>query len=238
MISLAGSKPIFILLLFSALSCSIAQSYEITVYGFPCASVQMEIPSDDSIRFSVSTAGIIHYIWPVQNSYASSFDPESFGLRSYFKSVDQKSFKHKLRGKYNLETGHLEYGSRKLKYPNNVQSLFTMLVRIQKESAHELDTRWFKADHEGQKFDIRLLWADTVRVKLQGSDILCDHYRLDMNAQNEAPKWKKRSDYFMENVDHPSAIRQIWVERDEPKRIIKASVNVHGFPVLAKIKLE
>lgn len=196
----------------------------------------MEAPKADSIIFTVKTTGIIHYLWPVHNIYTTSFDPQSFGLRSYAKSVSQKDFKRKLKCNYNLQTGNLEYGSRKIKYPENIHSLFTLLARIQQESADDLDTRWIKTDHEGQLFDARLLWADTVRIDYQGNDVLCDHYRLDLNALNSNPKWISRSDYFMENVDHPDAIRQIWVQRNSPRKIIKASVKVHGFPVEADIK--
>ena len=45
----------------------------------------------------------------------------------------------------------------------------------------------------------------------------------------------ENSDYFMENIVDDNSVRQIWVEKNNNKRIIKASVKVYGFPLEAII---
>ena len=39
----------------------------------------------------------------------------------------------------------------------------------------------------------------------------------------------------MENIIDDNSVRQIWVEKNNNKRIIKASVKVYGFPLEAII---
>ena len=58
---------------------------------------------------------------------------------------------------------------------------------------------------------------------------------LDLIKVDEDPCGIENSDYFMENIIDYNTVRQIWVEKNNNKRIIKASAEVYGFPLEAII---
>ena len=103
------------------------------------------------------------------------------------------------------------------------------------ESYDYLDTKWFPVDHESCRYKGRFLWSETVRVSALNKEILCDHYRLDLIKVDKEKCNMENSDYFMENIVDDNSVRQIWVEKNNNKRIIKASVKVYGFPLEAII---
>jgi hypothetical protein len=116
-----------------------------------------------------------------------------------------------------------------------IQTIFTLLARVQKESVEALDTKWFPMDHDGELFSARFLWADTSTISIANSTILCDHYRLDIKAQDDVTSTPEQSDYFMNNIVSPEVVRQIWVEKNGLRRIIQATVNIYGIKIIAKI---
>lgn len=214
-----------------------AQEYQVTLLYLPCAEVAMSFPSPNQIRFTTKTKGIFDYIWPADNEYITTFDTMTFALREYSKNIKQGSFEQTFYARYNLENGALEFPGESRLRPREIQSIFTLLVRIQQETVAELDTRWFTVDHEGRLFKGRFLWVDSVNIKALGKEIPCDHYRLDLVPleQSEEEPILTHSDYFMSHIIADNAVRQLWVEREEPRRIIKASVTVYGIPVEALI---
>ena len=72
-------------------------------------------------------------------------------------------------------------------------------------------------------------------VSVSNTKILCDHYRLDLIKVDQEQCGIESSDYFMENIVDYNNVRQIWVEKNNNKRIIKASAEVYGFPLEAII---
>jgi hypothetical protein len=58
---------------------------------------------------------------------------------------------------------------------------------------------------------------------------------LDLIKLEQEKCGVEESDYFMENIIYHNSIRQIWVEKNNNKRIIKASAMVYGFPLEAII---
>ena len=73
-------------------------------------------------------------------------------------------------------------------------------------------------------------------LKLDNSDILCEHYRLDIEKIDGASVHVSPYDYFTEHVASNDALRQLWVEQTGKRRIIKASVSIYGMTVTAKIQ--
>jgi len=135
------------------------------------------------------------------------------------------------------KTELLEFPSEARPRPREIQSIFTLLARVQQETVAKLDARWFTLDHEGRLYKGRFLWADSVNIKALGKEIPCDHYRLDLIPleHSEEEPILTHSDYFMSHIIATNAVRQLWVERGKSRRIIKASVTVYGIPVEALI---
>ena len=212
-----------------------AQDYKITFLGLPAVDVNMAM-DENKINFSVQTVGLINLIWPTENQYAVTYNSSHFGLLNYEKKIKQGTNKYKLTAKYYPEDSTLHYEQTTLKRVPEIQTIFTLLAQVQKEPIDAIDTKWFPMDHDGQLFSARLLWADTSTITIKDSSIICNHYRLDIKAEEDVTSLHEQSDYFMNNIVAPEAVRQLWIEKSGRRRIIQASVKIYGINIVAKIK--
>ena len=212
-----------------------AQDYKITFLGLPAVDVNMTM-DENKINFSVQTVGLINLIWPTENQYAVTYNSSHFGLLNYEKKIKQGTNKYKLTAKYYPEDSTLHYEQTTLKRVPEIQTIFTLLAQVQKEPIDAIDTKWFPMDHDGQLFSARLLWADTSTITIEDSSIICNHYRLDIKAEEDVTSLHEQSDYFMNNIVAPEAVRQLWIEKSGRRRIIQASVKIYGINIVAKIK--
>ena len=73
-------------------------------------------------------------------------------------------------------------------------------------------------------------------MEFDGDSILCNHFRLDLIPSNNQIKTLDRSDYFSQNITRPEAIKQIWVEKKIPGRIMEASVKIGPITVTATLR--
>ena len=212
-----------------------AQDYKITFFGLPAVDVNMAV-DENKINLSVQTVGLINLIWPTENQYAVTYNSSHFGLLNYEKKIKQGTNKYKLTAAYYPEDSTLHYEQTTLKRVPEIQTIFTLLAQVQKEPIDAIDTKWFPMDHDGQLFSARLLWADTSTITIKDSSIICNHYRLDIKAEEDVTSLDEQSDYFMNNIVAPEAVRQLWVEKSGRRRIIQASVKIYGINIVARIK--
>lgn len=224
-------KFLFILICFTFL---FAEKYNISLWSIPVAQVEM-INNPGEVLFKTKSIGLVNYIWPHKNSYSTFYNTDNFGLRKYSKNIKQGDFTQELTWKYNIGDSTLVLGDIKTAITDSIQTIFTLLARVSLESYEYLDTKWFPVDHESCTYKGRFLWSDTVSVPALNKQILCDHFRLDLIKLEQEKCGVEESDYFMENIIYHNSIRQIWVEKNNNKRIIKASAMVYGFPLEAII---
>ena len=226
---------LFLYVLIFCISLINAQEYTITFFGFPAVDVKMKIDSN-KINFNAKTVGFIDLIWPTSNHYSVEYDLNHYGILEFEKHIRQGSTKYTSSANYSSSDSLLNYEKRALKRIPEIQSIFTLLVQVQKEPVDALDTKWFSMDHDGKLYSARFLWADTSTISLADSVIICDHYRLDIKAEEDVTSLPEQSDYFMDNIIESEAIRQLWVENSGQRRIIQAAVKVFGINIIARIK--
>ncbi|MCH7762811.1 MAG: hypothetical protein IIB95_03615 [Candidatus Marinimicrobia bacterium] len=218
------------LVIFSQLS---GQNYTITIFGFPFVSVTMDkIPGE--LTFQTQTTGLLNYFWPMDNTYFISYDSLDYSFKQFEKKIHQGSVMYSLNAKYDQEKGQLFYDDIALNRPPEIQTIFSMLVRVQEQHKEDLDTKWFPMEHDGQLFESRYLWAETDTILINRVEKICDHYRLDIKAVEDVTSLPEQSDYFMNNIIAEKAIRQIWVEKSSPRRIVQASVKLYGINIIAR----
>ena len=213
----------------------IAENYRIYLLGMPIVKVAME-SSFDVLKFNTQTIGFIQNIWSVDNYYITQFDSLSYGVRKYTKNIQQGSYSGILNCKYSSTDSSLTYNGNLVAVPDSIQNIFTLLARISRQSSDYLDTKWFPMDHEGTRHRARFLRADIEKVKIGNEEVLCDHYRLDIEQSDETSIQVSPYDYFMDHVASGKALRQVWVEQNGKKRIIKASVSIYGMTVSAVLQ--
>ena len=215
----------------------VAQDYQIDIFRIPCVSVELDQPEPGKLNFRTKTIGIIDLIWPVDNSYNTVYDTTSFGARSFHKNISQGNFTQELKFAVDPINGIFKYDKQiEVQRSPETHTIFTLLARVSKETAAQLDTYWFTMEHEGQAYQMRLLWSDSTELKIGKNNYNCDHYRLDIEPTDDPSiNIIDHSDYFSEYIVHPAAIRQLWVEKNGRHRIIKASVKLLGFTLEAKL---
>jgi len=212
-------------LLFITIICG--QNYSANVYGLPMAKIQYKLISD-SITLKVETIGIIDAIWPIKNAYTTNFDTTHFGLITFKKKIKQDNLKQSVL--IELKNEVLHYNNQTKDRSDSTQTMFTMFARLNRQHQEILDTKWFEIDHEGKLMRGRFLWGETETIKVGNTNILCDHIRMDMEYLNGSNGFLESTDRLMHYAPDPDAVRQIWVERNGNRRIIKVSMTAYGFP--------
>ena len=226
-------RNLFILLI--TICFSSGQSYSVSVFGIPAADVEQTIHDSGKIEFTTQNRGIFDLVWPAKNAYSAIYDSNSFALKSWSKTVKQGEFKQKVSGKVDF-LGYLVYDDKTMiKIPQNIYTIFTLLAMVQSRPYDKLDTKWFDYEQEGQLGQARFVWADTSNTWNGKDSVMCDHYRLDINIEEEKNKLDKRSDYFMEKVLADGVVKELWVSKKKPKRIIRVTLKTNWFPISATI---
>ncbi len=211
--------------------------YNLTVFGIKCGELSYVYPQEDLLIITAHSTGLIDYIFPFRNDYNTTFDTSSYGLRYYKKTVRQGEFKQRLTGKWDSSSKEIVYEKfESFQRPDSCMNLFTFFAMLNRENGNFLDTQWFPLEHEGNLFKSRVLIADTSKIKFGGDSILCNHFRLDLIPTDEQIKMLDQSDYFSQNITRPEAIKQFWVERTYPGRIMKASVKIGPITVNATLR--
>ena len=73
-------------------------------------------------------------------------------------------------------------------------------------------------------------------INHNGENIVCDHFRLDIKKNSEEESFLDETDRLMSYSTKEKTIRQIWVERNGNRRIIKANILANGFPFQVDIQ--
>jgi len=210
--------------------------YDVTVFGITCGKISY-ISEKEDVSITAVSSGLVEYFYPFKNDYHTSFDTLSFGVRHYKKISRQGEFKHRLSGNWDNSIGEFTYEKfESFKRPDFCMTIFTFLERLNRDNFENLDTRWFPLEHEGNLFKSRVLLADTSEIVLNGNSFMSNHFRLDLIPDDKEIKMLDQSDYFSQNISHPEALKQIWVERKPSGKILKASVKIGPITVTATIK--
>jgi len=216
---------IFVSLLFITIISG--QDYSARVYGFLVAKAKINF-TVDSVKLKFETIGIIDAIWPSKNTYTTHFDTTHFGLISFKKKIKQDNLEQSVL--IESKNNKLHYKDKTRSLSDSTQTIFTMFARLNRQPHDVLDTKWFEMDHEGRQMRGRFLWADTETIKIGNTNILCDHFRMDMKYIDEASGFLENTDRLMQYAPNPDEVRQIWVERNGNRRIIRITMTAYGFP--------
>ena len=192
--------------------------------------------ANDALSFHTETLGMFYSIWPIDNHYFTHYDSISFGIRQYTKSIHQGSYKGELNCTFEPKGSQLNYNRQSVAAVDSIQNIFTLLARVSYQSVEDLDTKWFPMNHEGIPHRARFLWVGADTIDINNADMVCDHYRLDIEKAKGEYIQVFPWDYFTDHVSSSEAIRQVWVEQSGERRISKATVSIYGMTVTAEIQ--
>ncbi len=231
----------FVILIVSAqLGASEKLNYRISFWRVHCVDVDMvrEELQDDNIKleFSAKTRPVFDYFFPVDNSYTTWYDEKSFEMHQYSVKVNQPNadFSYQLKWDDNMKrfsTSDISYSR-----PEKSHNILTLLMRARGLPWEKLDSIWSSVEHEGAPYRGRYLWVDSSDVQVGNSEILADHYRLDLEeAEGDQVELSEVKDIFSWGIVLDGSVRQVWVERDGARRILRAEVTVRGITLTAEL---
>ena len=209
------------------------QNFNITVYGITVAKATWTI-NYDTVNLKYKTEGLANLLWPTKNAYSATFNPKDYKLDSFTKKINQGALQQS--ASFNINSDSLVYKDKHRIRKKSAYNLFSLLVLIQKKFTPELDTQWLLFEHEGGLFNGRFISAGVDTVDFNGENIVCDHFRLDIKKYNEESSFLDETDRLMNYSIKENTIRQIWVERNGNRRIIKANILANGFPFQVDIQ--
>ena len=211
------------------------QSYTVTIFGMAAVNVEQNINTTGTIKYTTQNRGIFDLIWPATNVYTTQYDPDTFGITSWRKIIRQGKFQSNISAQLD-SSGSLVYNDKtKINIQGETQTIFTLLAMVQLKNMEPLDTKWFNYEHEGQLGKARFIWADSSHIWNGKDSTLCDHYRLDININEALGQFMANSDYFMEEIIREGVVRELWVSKEIPKKIIQVRIKTKWYPVLATI---
>ena len=213
-----------------------SQQYTISILGLTASDVFLET-GYDSIEFNTQSRGLVDAIWPTKNNYTAKFNPDDFSMISWGKNISQGEYKKSLYGEINSPDLILYDSKSKIKLQKKTQNIFTMLAMVQKRDRQYLDTKWFHYENAGSLGKARFIWADSSNAWNGQDSILCDHYRFDIKIL-DSTKHIKTADYFLNNINESDLVRELWVSKSNPKKIIFAKINNGFLTVTARIKVD
>lgn len=210
-------------------------NYDIYFLGIPIIEVNME-SNNHELDFQTKSRGIFSSIWTVENNYYTRYDSITYGIRYYSKTVQQGNYSGGLNCEYVDEKLVLKCDKIEIAVNDSIQNIFTLLAQLSYKTPNYLDSKWFRMNHEGMDYKARFLFIGTEEIEVNNSNILCEHYKLDLVKIHSSSSQLSPWDYFTDNIGSQDALRQLWVETGSGrKKIIKASVSLYGMVMTAEI---
>lgn len=225
-------KLFFFLIILACFTRS--QNYEVRCYGIHVGDISQKILNNGRIEYKMQSRGLVDMIWPTNNNYYTSFDTETFALKSWGKNIQQGLNKFSLNANVDSVDNILHYEKNSIHLKNSIFTIFTLLAMIQAQPYEIIDTKWFPFEHQGKLGKTRILWSDSLMLWSGTDSIMCDHYRMDININDSTLSLDSQEDYFMDNIHNENYVREFWVKRGNGKKIIKASFKNEWLSLIAK----
>ena len=225
----------------SILTGSDSLSYTVKFWEIPCVYLTITTSENNQesnrrIVFTTKTVKPFDFFFSVNNFYLTTFDAITYQMKRYEKKINQSNLKQKMVIEWDSEKNGYWYEKTFFNHPSETHNIFSLFVRGQESTIDEIDTKQWYLDHEGTLMTARYLWVDSTIIKLGDIDYPVNHYRFDIiETGNKKNINLKMTDIFSWGIILDNCTRQLWIERDGKKRILKAQVNVRGFSLTAEL---
>tara|TARA_B100000575_G_C23134056_1_gene658383 strand:- start:339 stop:1067 length:729 start_codon:yes stop_codon:yes gene_type:complete len=225
------------------LSTENESSYKYIISFLSIPSVELSMSNkiiDDNtstIIFSAKSISLLDNFFKIDNYYSTVYNVNTFKMLEYTSNINQPNAKYDFKIKWNNENKQYEHLDISYERPKETNNIFSLLQRVRFQPKDKIDAIWIPIEHEGTLFNARFLWVNSVNIEIDSVSIKTNHFRLDLEREeNSQKKLKEISDVFNWGITLDNSIRQIWIEREEPYRIIKAEVDVRGLKFKASLK--
>ena len=211
------------------ISSGYSQKYELSILGFPIGSLNQK-KEKNTIKLSIKSTNLLEIFLKFDDTYFTTFDTINYNMINFKKIIKQDK---KIASYAKLDSlNNIIYNDKnKIKLLDNSKNVFTLIFMIQKEDYTSIDAKWFNYEHEGNIGKARFLWADSSFVFYNKDSVLCDHYRLDIKLDKPIKDIINNPDYFMNNIINENSIKEFWVSKKIPKKIVAAKIKFNTIPI-------
>ena len=186
--------------------------------------VEFEGKAFNRIDVTTKTKKFYNKFFSIDNFYSSYFDAD-FSIRYHKKAIKQPNVEQELSINYQNETANYSNGkSRSVK--SKTLDFFSLLMYVRKLDSKKLYNSQVTIDMEGELFDITFTLENEETIKVGRKKIATNKFKL--NYKKQIPGQKSVLDYtdiFFWKIAEEGGDKYIWVEKEEPKRIIKAKFS-------------
>jgi len=211
------------------------QEYSIDILGLHATDVSQIKTDSGSIIFKAQNRGLFDFIWPTNNYYKTKYVPKEFTVRSWEKKIKQGNYNLSLSAKLDTNNHFVYNNGAKIKVPEPIYNVFSLLAMIQSSDNEYLDSKWFDLEHEGTVGRARFIWADSSNIWDGSDSVMCDHYRFDILITDSATSINKTTDYFMQYIVNPNFVREVWVSKENNKIIMAARLRTPWISLYAEV---
>ncbi len=215
--------------------------YTVTLLKIPCVDVTMVNKTVEQnqmrLNFSAKTKNVFDYFFAIDNQYNTWYSSQTFQMTQYSSTINQPNADYSFKLSWNPETRKYETSKQSYSRPEGSHNIFSLLMRARKLPWEKLDTVWWPVEHDGKPYRGRYLWVESEDISVGSEEVLADHYRLDLELDDgDNVDLLEVSDVFSWGIVLDGCVRQLWIEKNGDRRILRAEVSVRGITLIAELK--
>lgn len=217
--------------------------YRVDFLFIPSVDITMKISCPTQIEgknvkvleFNTQTKKMFNHIFRVNNYYESVYDSNDFSILYSKKVVEQPNIRQILTANYSDTL--VEYSNNKsLTLPKNTHNFFSLLMHVREISVEEIEKKTFPVDIEGHLFEAKFKYLGEDIIAVGNKGILTDKIEITFFALNpDQPAVTELTDVFNWKIASNKGKRKIWLEKDNPRRIIKTEFYLSPTWLTAKL---
>lgn len=187
------------------------------------------------LEFYTRTKKVFNHIFQINNYYKSVYDSNNFSIFYSEKIIEQPNVRQTLTANYGDTL--VKYSNKKsLTLPKNTHNFFSLLMHARKINIEEMEKQSFPVDIEGHLYEARFKYLEEDIIVVGNKGILTDKIEITLFALNpDQPAVTELTDVFNWKIASNKGKREIWIEKNKPRRIIKTQFYLSPTWLTAKL---
>lgn len=217
--------------------------YRIDFLFIPCVNLTMKIIPYERyegrtvtrLEFITDTNKFFSQIYEVHNSYVSLYDPKDFTIIFNEKFVIQPNLKQQVSATYTDTI--VQYSNQKsINIPTNTHNLFSLIMHCRELSIKDLEEELYFVESEGHLYEATFSYLGEEVLVVENKGVLTEKIEINLFPLNpERDSFLNSTDVFNWKIMSSEAKRLLWLERENPHRIIKCKFYLSPVWVTARL---
>lgn len=217
--------------------------YKIDLLSIPSVNATMRIfehypyhaQSAARVVFTNQTTPVFSSVFKVDNSYETIYDPQTCAALFSRKIIDQPNVTQDLSARYEDEIVSYSNGFQRT-VPTGTHSFFSFLMHLTQLSVPEITDTEFVVDLEGLLYQTAQQYAGAQWLRIGKQKVLTDEIVITFAPLDvQTGTAVEITDVFHWRISADNAKRRVWIERNQPRRIVKAQFYLSPAWVTARM---